>query len=37
LERYWEALDEDNRISIAVKEIAADGSSSRIVIRNKYV
>lgn len=37
LERYWSALDEDNRISIAVKEIAADGSSSRIVIRNKYV
>jgi len=36
LERYWKALDEDNRISIAVKEIAADGSSSRIVVRNKY-
>jgi len=37
LDRYWNALDEDNRISIAVKEIAADGSASRIVIRNKYV
>lgn len=37
LERYWKALDEDNRISIAVKKIASDGSSSSIVIRNKYV
>ncbi len=37
LERYWNALDKDNRISIAVKEIAQNGSSSSIVIRNKYV
>lgn len=36
LELYWNALDEDNRISIAVKEIAIDGSSSRIVSKNKY-
>ncbi len=36
LKRYWEALDEENRISIAVKEIALDGSTSRIVVRNKY-
>lgn len=37
LDRYWDCLDEDNRISLAVKEIALDGSSSRILIRNKYV
>ncbi|MDQ8179645.1 IMP cyclohydrolase [Pelagicoccus sp. SDUM812005] len=36
LELYWSALDEDNRISLAVKEIALDGSSSRVVLRNKY-
>ena len=36
LEVYWDALDKDNRISLAVKEIALDGSSSRIVFKNKY-
>jgi IMP cyclohydrolase len=36
LEAYWNALDEDNRISLAVKEISLDGSSSRIVFKNKY-
>ena len=36
LEAYWGVLDEDNRISLAVKEIALDGSSSRIVFKNKY-
>ncbi len=36
LATYWEALDEDNRISLAVKEIASDGSSSRILVKNKY-
>lgn len=36
LELYWENLDTDNRISLAVKEIAFDGSKSRIVLKNKY-
>lgn len=36
LEAYWDVLDVDNRISLAVKEIALDGSSSRIVFKNKY-
>lgn len=36
LDLYWSKLDEDNRISLAVKEIAVDGSSSRIVLKNKY-
>lgn len=36
LELYWSKLDEENRISLAVKEIAIDGSSSRIVLKNKY-
>ena len=37
LELYWNALDDDNKISLAVKEISLDGSSSRVVIKNKYV
>lgn len=37
LELYWDKLDEENRISLAVKEIAIDGSSSRTVLKNKYV
>ncbi len=37
LDLYWNALDEDNGISLAVKEISLDGSASRIVLRNKYV
>ena len=36
LELYWKALDEDNKISLAVKEIALDGRSSRVVMKNKY-
>lgn len=36
LELYWDALDTDNRISLAVKEISATGDASRIIIRNKY-
>lgn len=37
LDLYWNSLDEDNRISLAVKEIAPDGSNSQIAVRNKYV
>ena len=36
LELYWDALDTDNRISLAVKEISSTGDASRIIIRNKY-
>lgn len=35
LETYWAALNEDNRISIAVKHIASDGTS-RILVRNRF-
>lgn len=35
LDLYWKALDPDNRISLAVKSIAPDGSGVRIVTRNK--
>ncbi len=37
LERYWAALDSDNRVSLAVKEISADGAESHIVVRNRHV
>ena len=36
LERYWSALDEENRISIAVKEILTESRASKILTRNKY-
>ena len=36
IEAYWSALDIDNKISLAVKEISLDGSSSRVILRNKY-
>jgi hypothetical protein len=32
---YWEALDRENRVAIAVKEIAASGAS-RIALRNRF-
>jgi hypothetical protein len=35
LETYWHALNEENRISIAVKQIASDGTS-RILVRNRF-
>lgn len=36
LEQYWKALDSENRISLAVKRIASDGSGSSLYIKNKY-
>lgn len=36
LETYWDALDEDNRISLAVKCIDPAMQSSEILIRNRY-
>lgn len=37
LEKYWEALYEENRVSLAVKFISRETGKSRIVIENKYV
>lgn len=35
LERYWGALDAENRIALAVKEIARSGGASRLLVRNR--
>jgi IMP cyclohydrolase len=35
LETYWEALDVDNRVALAVKRIPQDGASE-ILIRNRF-
>lgn len=35
LDAYWNALNTDNRVSIAVKQIARDGAS-RIIVRNRF-
>lgn len=32
---YWDALDKDNRVALALKAIAPDGES-RIIIRNRF-
>lgn len=36
LEVYWEALNAENRVSLAVKEVPSDGSGSRILIKNQF-
>jgi IMP cyclohydrolase len=36
LDRYFEALDADNRISVAVKTVAADGRCKQLLVRNRY-
>ncbi len=36
LETYWNALDANNRVSLAVKWIPAQGGSSTIQIRNRF-
>lgn len=36
LTQYWNALDADNRISIAVKRIPLDGSASSLILHNRY-
>lgn len=35
-ERYWAALDADNRIALAVKEIPPAGGAPRFVLRNRH-
>jgi len=36
LDTYWGALDAENRVSLAVKEITDRGAKSRIVVRNRF-
>jgi len=33
---YWDALDEDNRVSLAVKTIPATGGPGEIVVQNRF-
>jgi IMP cyclohydrolase len=37
LERYWTGLDADNRISVAVKTVARDGTCRELLLKNRYV
>jgi IMP cyclohydrolase len=37
LERYWSALDAENRISLAVKTVSADGRTRELLVKNRYV
>lgn len=36
LQCYWQALDADNRIALAVKTLAADGSCKELLVRNRH-
>lgn len=36
LEQYWNALNADNRVSLAVKEISARDQRSRLLIKNRF-
>jgi hypothetical protein len=36
LERYWDALNAENRVSLAVKEISARDQRSRLLIKNRF-
>ena len=36
LDMYWEALDADNRVALAVKYIPAQGGAGTILVRNRY-
>ena len=36
LNRYWDALNVDNRISLAVKQIPANGDASTLLVKNRY-
>jgi hypothetical protein len=35
LEHYWDNLDVDNRVSIAVKEVSQDGRDNQVWIKNR--
>jgi IMP cyclohydrolase len=36
LAAYWDALDADNRVSLAVKTIPAAGGAGKIVVKNRF-
>ena len=36
LESYWSALNEENRISLAVKEISGHGGRANLLVRNRF-
>jgi IMP cyclohydrolase len=36
LERYWSALDADNRIALAVKTVAPDGGCRELLVKNRF-
>jgi hypothetical protein len=36
LERYWKALDAENRVSLAVKRIPVDGGPSTLYAENRF-
>jgi hypothetical protein len=36
LEAYWDALNAENRISLAVKTVPSGGGASRILVRNRF-
>ena len=36
LEQYWDALNVENRISLAVKEVAVSSGTSRILVKNRF-
>jgi len=36
LDAYWEALNPEHRVALAVKEVPAGGGPSRILVRNRF-
>ena len=36
LNTYWDALNKENRIALAVKQFAADGTLEKLLIKNRY-
>lgn len=36
LKTYWDALDEENRVALAVKRIPVDGGPGEIIVRNRF-
>jgi IMP cyclohydrolase len=35
-DRYWDGLDADNRVALAVKRIPADGGTAQLFLRNRF-
>lgn len=36
LETYWDALNSENRVALAIKEVSSKGENSQIFFRNQY-